>query len=222
MIKSKNISLIKSTLLNIFVICYILALSLSICSCESEQEKKARIQRQEQERVALIKKQEEDSVRRAEIEEQKQKERIIFDKYLNNSLPNGSTPYDYCFGDNKKCSNYGCSRITVKTPHNSDVLVTIKKSGVVIRHAYIRAGSLYNFEIPNGTYQPFFYYGKGWYPNKFIKNTSCGELKGGFLANEYFGKDEPQYLNNNILSYELILQQNGNFSTKPSNQNEAF
>ena len=101
-------------------------------------------------------------------------------------------------------------------------MVTIKKSGAVVRHAYIRAANSYSFEVPNGTYQPFFYYGKGWYPEKFMKNTSCGALTGGFLTSEHFGKDEPQYLNNNILSYELILQQNGNFSTKPSNQDEAF
>ncbi len=49
-----------------------------------------------------------------------------------------------------------------------------------------------------------------------------GEIKGGFITNEDFGKDEPQYLNNNILEYELILQENGNFSTRPSNPEEAL
>jgi len=47
-------------------------------------------------------------------------------------------------------------------------------------------------------------------------------LKGGFVTDEHFGKDEPQYLFNNILEYELILQKNGNFSTSPSSKNEAF
>jgi carboxypeptidase C (cathepsin A) len=47
-------------------------------------------------------------------------------------------------------------------------------------------------------------------------------LKGGFIAGESYGKDSPQRLSNNILEYELILQQNGNFSTKPSNAEEAF
>ena len=55
-----------------------------------------------------------------------------------------------------------------------------------------------------------------------MKETDCGTLKGGFISNENFGKDSPQSLSNNILKYELILQQNGNFSTSPSNSDEAF
>lgn len=147
---------------------------------------------------------------------------IYLEQYKNNSLRNGAKPYSYCFGSSNSCGGYGCSQIKVKTPYNSDVLVTIKKNDRVYRHAYIKAGSSYTFNFRNGTYQAFFYYGKGWNPNKFMKNTSCGELNGGFISNEHFGKDYPQDLYNQILSYELILQQNGNFSTKPSNKNEAF
>ncbi len=146
----------------------------------------------------------------------------ISDKYLNNSMPDGSTPYSYCFGTNKSCSEWGCSEIRVKTPGNSDVLVTIKTNGQVVRHAYIKAGSSFTFEIPDGTYQPFFYYGKGWDPEKLMKSTSKCELKGGFVSEESFGKDDPQILTNSILEYELILQENGNFSTRPSNSGEAF
>ena len=146
---------------------------------------------------------------------------IYLEQYKDNSLSTGTKPYAYCFGSNNSCSN-GCSQISVQTPYNSDVLVTLKKGGSVYRHAYIRAGNSYTFKFPNGTYQAFFYYGKGWNPNKFMKNTSCGELNGGFLADEHFGKDVPQSLYNQILSYELILQQNGNFSTRPSNKDEAF
>jgi len=101
-------------------------------------------------------------------------------------------------------------------------LVTIKRGEAVVRHAFIKAGRSYTFELPDGTYQPFFYYGKGWNPEKVMKQTDCGTLKGGFLTNENFGKDSPQVLSNNILGYELILQQNGNFSTRPSNANEAL
>ena len=67
-----------------------------------------------------------------------------------------------------------------------------------------------------------FYYGKGRNPEKVMKETSKGKLKVGFIGNEYFGKDDPQQLENNILQYELILHQNGNFSTKPSNADDAF
>ena len=49
-----------------------------------------------------------------------------------------------------------------------------------------------------------------------------GKIKGGFIADENLGKDDKQSLNNNILEYELILQPNGNFTTKSSNQEEAL
>lgn len=223
----------------------VLLISLLIStSCETEAKRKERLAKIEQERIELIKQQEEeekirliakvkeDSIRaikdaeeaklRAIQEEKERKEQEIYDKYINNSLHTGSTPYSYCFGKNNSCNDYGCSQIKVRTPSNSDVLVTIKKNDKVYRHSYIRASSSYTFELPNGTYQAFFYYGKGWNPDKYMKETSCGTLKGGFISDEHFGKDDSQYLNNNILEYELILQQNGNFSTRPSSKNEAF
>lgn len=210
--------------LSIFILC---------TSCESEQERTARLQREEQQRVELAAKkesEERDLALRLEQEkverelqlEKERKEKEIYDKYIGNSLKTGSTPYAYCYGANKSCSEWGCSQIEVKTPYNSDVLVTIKKNDGVFRHAFIKASSSYTFEVPNGTYQPFFYYGKGWNPEKFMKTALCGDLKGGFIANEDFGKDFPQVLDNSVLSYELILQQSGNFSTKPSNQAEAL
>lgn len=152
-------------------------------------------------------------------EEERRQEEEIYNTYIGNSLNTGDIPYSASFGPNSNCANYGCSQIKVTTPDNSDVLVTIKKNGRVVRHAYIKAADSYTFSFPNGKYQAFFYYGKGWNPNKSMKN---GKLKGGFISNEHFGKDEPQILNNNILQYELILQQNGNFSTKPSNSDEAL
>ena len=134
----------------------------------------------------------------------------------------GDTPYAYCYGDNKKCRGTGCSQIKVITPSNSDVLVTLKQNDQVVAHSYIRANSSYTFDVPNGTYQPFFYYGSDWDAEKTMKQTGCGTLRGGFTQSEHFGKDSPQKLNNNLLTYELILQQNGNFSTAPSNRDEAL
>jgi hypothetical protein len=55
-----------------------------------------------------------------------------------------------------------------------------------------------------------------------MKNTDKGLVKGGFVTKEHFSKDNPQTLNNNILEYELILQENGNFNTRPSSKEEAF
>jgi len=134
----------------------------------------------------------------------------------------GETPYAYCYGENKTCTGSGCSQIKVITPNNSDVLVTLKQNERVVAHAYISAGSNYTFQVPNGTYQPFFYYGRNWDSEKEMAKTNCGTLRGGFTQNEHFSKDTPETLSNDVLTYELILQQNGNFSTIPSNRNEAF
>jgi len=183
----------------IFLLCTIPIL-IAFISCESEQSRDEREARLEKER----------------------QEQELYNQYINNSLSNGATPYAYCYGGNGSCYGYGCSQITVRTPSNSDVLVIIKRYDIVVRHAYIKAGRSYTFEVPNGTYQPFFYYGRGWYPNKFMKQTNCGSLRGGFVSDEQFGKDESQHLNNNTLEYELILQRSGNFSTKPSNSEEAL
>jgi hypothetical protein len=182
-----------------------------LSSCESEVERKQRLAREEQQKIEL----------EVKLEKERQ-EQIVYNKYIDNSLSNGATPYAYCFGANYSCSEWGCAGISVKTPYNSDVLVTIKENNIIVRHAYIPAGNTYDFQFPNGTYQAFFYYGKGWNPNRIMKELDCGILKGGFVAEELFSKDAPQILNNSILSYELILQQSGNFSTKPSNIDEVF
>ena len=204
-----------------------------LTSCESEEERQKRITREEQQIIELeerrkaeeagraFKLEQERIEREARLEKERQ-EKAIYDIYINNSLSTGSTPYSYCFGRNSSCSDWGCSQIKVRTPYNSDVLVTIKKGEKVVRHEFIKGGSSYTFELPNGTYQPFFYYGKGWNPEMVMKQKDCGTLKGGFIANEDFGKDSPQTLSNNVLEYELILQQSGNFSTRPSNANEAL
>lgn len=145
------------------------------------------------------------------------------EKYINQSLKTGAMPYVHCLGKNNKCHHFGCSSIKIQAPINSDVLVTIKKNGHVFRHAYIQANDHYTFEVPDGVYQTFFYYGKGWNPNKKMKKTNQGcILKGGFTANEHVSKSDYKQLKNNALTYELILQPNGNFRPTPSNIEEAL
>ena len=226
--------------LNINFIIPFFCLALVLTSCENEEERRQRLAIEEQQRLELneireaeeaerafqleqesIEREKRESEERIEREERIEKERMenaIYNKYINNSLSTGATPYYQYYGGNSSCSDYGCSQIKVRTS-NSDVIVTIKKNGNVVRHAYIGSGSYYTFSFPNGTYQTFFYYGKGWNPEKEMKN---GEMKGGFIANEDFGKDELQTLSNDILEYQLILQENGNFSTRPSNPEEAL
>ena len=135
--------------------------------------------------------------------------------YYNNSLSTGASPY----------ASYGTSvtdesQICVSTSANSncDVVVIIKRGGEIARNAYIKAGGSYTFYIPNGTYQVFFYGGKGWNPNKSMP----GGLTGGFVANESYSKDSPVSLNYEGLTYELIPQPNGNFSTQQSSASEIF
>jgi hypothetical protein len=221
----------------------IVATGIYFTTRETPEEKQARLVREEQQRIELAQQEEQRRIEREKKEEQERierekreaerraaeqarlekerKEKEEYNRYLNNSLSTGSTPYSYLYGGNRSCDDYGCSQISVRTS-NSDVLVTIKRNDKVVRHAYIRSNSSYTFEMPDGTYQPFFYYGKGWNPNKVMKETPQGTLKGGFIEDESFGKDNPQTLNNNILEYQLILQQNGNFSTKPSNAEDAL
>lgn len=141
--------------------------------------------------------------------------------YVTNSLTTGSRPYSAYYGKGYKCPYSQCSAIEVTAPSNSDIVVIIKKdnqNGKVIQHGYIRAGRTYSFDIPDGTYQTFFYYGEGWNPNKEMGNG----VKGGFVKNEVFSKDYPQEIESAVLTYVLQLQRSGNFQTKSSNKNEMF
>ncbi len=143
------------------------------------------------------------------------------EQWKNNSLGTGAMPYSDCYGSNNIC-DLGCSSIKVKTG-GSDVLVTIKDINQhLIRHAYINSGYSYSFEVPDGQYQVFFYSGSGWNPNKVMYSTYCGSFYGGFVANENFTKDNYISLFSQIMTYELILQKNGNLSTKQSSIEEAF
>lgn len=142
-------------------------------------------------------------------------------KYLNNSLSTGAAPYAEYYGKNYKCPYDQCSGIKVTAPHESDIVVIIKRNnanGKVISHAYIKAGDTCFFPIPDGTYQTFFYYGEGWNPNKEM----TGGIRGGFVKNEIFSKDNPQEIYSGILTYVLQLQRDGNFQTRGSNRNEVF
>lgn len=134
--------------------------------------------------------------------------------YINNQLSTGDTPYP-CTGISGRQS-----QIEVKTGggSESDVIVIIKRDNIIVRNAYIVSGDSYTFNLPNGSYQVFFYGGKGWNPEK---NMPSG-VSGGFVANESFSKDEPITLKHQSLVYELILQRDGNFSTEPSSADEMF
>ncbi len=151
----------------------------------------------------------------------KEKDKNINVENSDLKMNTGDLPYKYCYGKGYECIS-NCSKITIKVNGDADVIVIIKKDGQVYSHIFIEKGNSYSFSVPTGNYQPFFYSGTGWDSNKFINNVECGELFGGFQNDESIGKDDVQYLNKNILTYELIPQRNGNFNTKASTKNEMF
>jgi curved DNA-binding protein CbpA len=152
--------------------------------------------------------------------------KVCREYYSDNSLYTGAIPYEYCYGGNPYCSPPSgyeeCSFIDIKGPKNSDVIVIIKKNNRVYSHAYIKAGGYYKFKLGNGNFQSFFYYGKGWNPNKYIKNANCGKIIGGFVSNESVSKSEVINLYYSTLSYTLYSVVDGNFIPKSSNKNEVF
>ncbi len=133
----------------------------------------------------------------------------------------GDTPYSHYYGSNMVCRQSECSGVKVTAPELSDVVVIIKKNnknGKVAGHAYISAGDTYKINLPNGTYQTFFYYGDRWSPYKDMGNG----VKGGFIYNELFSKDKPQEIYNAVLTYVLQLRRDGNFQAESSNRSELF
>lgn len=141
-------------------------------------------------------------------------------QYGSNSLRTGATPYRQWYGGNFTNLYYNYSTIKVTAPYSSDVVVIVKRNnanGKVAAHGYVRAGGTISLDVPNGTYQTFFYYGKGWYSEKKMSG-----VKGGFLKDEMFSKANAEYLSDVELSYVLQLTTNGNFSTKTSSSSEIF
>ena len=202
---------------------------VGLTSCESDSERRLRWEqelRSEEERVKLQAEAEErareeaEALRMRQAEEAKRLEMV--ERYGRNRLGQGDTPWKGCFGYNAPCDYMGCSEIVVNAPVDDDVMVIIKRAGVVKKHAYIRAGLSYSFQMPDGVYQPFFYYGKGWWPEKDMDSKLCSGLKGGFLTNESWSKDDPKRLENEILTYTLQYVYNGNFQTQDTDQSEAL
>ena len=134
----------------------------------------------------------------------------------------GATPWSNCFGENVKCSYVGCSDITVNSSDMNPVLAIVKQYGQVKKHAYITANSSYTFEVPDGTYQVYFYYGDNWSRSKSMSSNECYNLKGGFSSNESVSKDDPIRLKGQVMSYTLTSVTHGNFSPKSSSLKEAL
>lgn len=154
------------------------------------------------------------------------KERIIDainkindEHYKNHSLNNGDMPYAYCYGS----ANSGPSKIKINAGIG-DVLITVKNlKNVVVRHVYVASYRSFTLRLQNGKYRVFFYYGTGWNPKRIMPKTICGNLKGGFVNNEFTNKDpEIVDLFYSGIEYTLKIQTNGNFQTENCSKDEAF
>lgn len=144
-------------------------------------------------------------------------------QYEDYSLPNGAQPYREFYGSNKSYA-YGRPSVKVNASNSSDVLVIVRynnSNGKVAGHAYIQKGcSSTIYLLEDYTYQVFFYYGTGWYPNKKMSNG----IIGGFLKDESFSKDgTPMTLDwGESMTYTLTRVVHGNFSTSHSSASEIF
>ena len=135
---------------------------------------------------------------------------------------NGATPWSDCFGYNASCGYQGCSDIIVNTSSSSPVVAIVKRYGKVVKHAYISAGSSYTFEVKDGTYQVFFYYGSSWNSRKKMSSDECSNLYGGWNTNESVTKDDRITLRGQSMTYTLSSRVNGNFSPDKSSIKEAL
>ncbi len=198
-----------------------LFLCFGLVACESEAERQARSAAENQIRKERLEAERLEREREEARIAEEMRQAAILKEFGDFQLENGAQPWRDCFGKNKLRGEKNSS-ISVTAPVENDAVLVLKKAGVVVAHTYIRSGSTRTIELPNGTYQPFFYSGSGWYPEKEMDSESCASLKGGFLTNSGWSKDEPQYLEYNTLSYTLIPQEFGNFTAAPSDEQEAL
>jgi len=145
----------------------------------------------------------------------------IRDRYISISLPTGYMPWANYFGRNNHCTGSGCSQIRI-TAGGSDVVVIVRSGNRVVRHAYIRATETFTFNVPNGTFQTFFYSGRGWSQGREFPQPDGTIILGRFIENESVGRGNPETLNNHILTYTLREQISGNFRQIPSCLSEAL
>jgi len=124
------------------------------------------------------------------------------EEYRNNSLETGAKPYASYFGRAQTGQNY----IDFKTSGLNDYVVIVKKhsNNKYINHIYIRGGDNARLNIPSGTYDVYFYSGKGWNPNMVI-----GDFNGGFVNGGTTQKDGPIQL-----STETITLDDGRTQTR--------
>ena len=136
-------------------------------------------------------------------------------KYLEQRLDNGCKPYSAYYGNPTTGENY----LSFKTSGDCDYVVIVKnhRDQKVYNHIYIRGDQSGKVYLPNGTFDVYFYSGKGWDPEK-----NNGNVIGGFVAEESFQKDNPIELNNSYCEYTLYPVVYGNLKLDKTNKSETF
>ena len=148
-------------------------------------------------------------------------------KYKGNSLKNGTSPLDKCFGKGRFS---GSSWILFKNSNLNDAVVCLVNvnTNKTVRNEYIKAGSNFKMtNIPSGTYYLKVLYGNDWNPN--LENF-CG-VKGNFESDVHCSKsDSPgDYItvNNSESGYTtgeitLYTVANGNMQQQDIGESEFF
>ncbi len=148
-------------------------------------------------------------------------------RYKDNQLKNGASPFNTCFGKGIYSKN---AWLKFDNSNASDAIVCLVRSydKRTIRNEYIQAGSKFEMsKIPSGTYYIKVYYGNDWNPKK---ENFCGS-KGAFEKNVTFSKSDrigdKIIIENTSRSYTtgtitLYAVENGNMSTQTIKEKDFF
>ncbi len=144
-----------------------------------------------------------------------QEDSVTANPYEGNRLKTGAKPYKSVYGKGRTGINY----LEFNTSGEYDYVVIAKRheDDKVVNHIYIRGGENATMNLPNGTYDIYFYSGRSWDPTK-----DMGKVKGGFTENDHIEKDVAVSLNNEYGQYTLYPVSNGNLTLMNADENEAF
>jgi len=139
------------------------------------------------------------------------------EEYKNNSLKTGSKPYASSFGKAQTGTNYFYFKTSESDDKDFVIIVRRSRDNRYVNHTYIKGGETAQINVPDGTYNVYFYSGKGWNPNKVI-----GERVGGFVDDETLQKDGPVKLFSAYMEYTLFPVFYGNLRLENASKKEAF
>ena len=136
-----------------------------------------------------------------------------YSTYIDNQLPTGAKPYKKYYR-----SRTGENYLDFNTSGNDYVIIARDyNTSKVVNHIYVRANDKVRLYLPDGTYNIYFYGGKGWNPS--MQN---GNVIGGFVSGGHIQKDGPVELYGQYGEYTLYPVQDGNLQLEEATQSEAL